>query len=106
MKRNEKLKLFSSYSHLDEGHIQAFTNHIAPLKNNGLIDHWYDRKIIAGQDFQDNIDNNLGNADIVCLFISASFLSSNACMKEKKNALVPYRFRTSIKNKFAPGIPL
>jgi SpoVK/Ycf46/Vps4 family AAA+-type ATPase len=87
MKQNEQLKLFISYSHVDEGDVKNFTNHIAPLKTNGVLDHWYDRKIIAGQDFQDNIDNNLGNADIVCLFISASFLSSNACMKEKKNAL-------------------
>lgn len=86
MKQNEKLKLFISYSHLDEG-IEEFIKHIAPLKNNGLIKDWYDRKIIAGQDVQDNIDNNLENADIVCLFISANFLSSNACMKEKKNAL-------------------
>lgn len=87
MKQNEKLKLFKSYSHLDEGHIKDFTNHIAPLKNNGFIEDWDDRKIIAGQDVQDNIDINLENADIVCLFISANFLSSNACMKERKNAL-------------------
>lgn len=87
MKQNEKLKLFISYSHLDEEDIKGFMKHIAPLKNNGLIEDWYDRKIIAGQDFQDNIDNNLGNADIVCLFISANFLSSPACMKEKRNAL-------------------
>ena len=87
MKQNVKLKLFISYSHLDEGHIENFTNHIAPLKNNGFIEHWYDRKIIVGQDFKDNIDNNLENADIVCLCISANFFSSNACMKERMNAL-------------------
>ncbi len=87
MERNEKLKLFISYSHLDEGHIKEFIKHIAPLKNNGLIEDWYDRKIIAGQDFQDTIDNNLEIADIICLFISANFLSSDACIKEKRNAL-------------------
>ncbi len=87
MKQNEKLKLFISYSHLDEEHIKEFIKHIAPLKSNGLIEDWYDRKIIAGQDFQDEIDNNFGNADIICLFISANFLSSKACVEEKKNAL-------------------
>ncbi len=87
MNQNKKLKLFIAYSHLDEEHINEFIKHISPLKNNGLIEGWYDRKIIAGQDFQDKIDNNLENADIVCLFISANFLSSNACKKEKKNAL-------------------
>lgn len=87
MTQNDKLKLFISYSHRDEGHIEEFTKHIAPLKNNDLIEDWYDRKILAGQDFQDNIDNNLENANIVCLFISSNFLSSNACIEERDNAL-------------------
>ena len=86
MRKKEKLKLFISYSHYDEKHITEFIRHIAPLKTNGLIDAWYDRKIIAGKDFQNTIDNNLESADIVCLFISANFLSSHPCMKEKKDA--------------------
>ena len=87
MPQNKKLKLFISYSHDDEKYIEDFISHIAPLKNNGLIEDWYDRKIIGGQDFQDKIDNNLESADIICLFISAHFLSSGACLKEKKDAM-------------------
>lgn len=87
MDNTEDLKLFISYSHTDEKEIVRFIKHIAPLKTNGLIENWYDRKIIPGQEFQDKIDNNLQDADIICLFISADFLSSNACMKEKENAL-------------------
>jgi hypothetical protein len=41
-------KLFISYSHLDEHFIDEFKKHIAPLKQNGLISEWCDRKIIAG----------------------------------------------------------
>lgn len=87
MNQNKQLKLSISYSHRDEEHINEFIKHIAPFKNNGLIEDWYDRKLIAGQEFQDNIDNNLENADVICLFISANFLSSNVCMKEKRNAV-------------------
>lgn len=83
----EKLKLFISYSHVDEKEIDDFIKHIALLKTNGLIEAWYDRKIIGGKDFQHEIDNKLEDADIICLFISANFLSSNACMEEKSNAL-------------------
>lgn len=82
------MKIFISYSHEDEKHIEDFIKHIAPLKTNGLIEEWYDRRIEAGKDFQNTIDNNLVNADIICLFVSASFLASNACMKEKKEALI------------------
>ncbi len=81
-----KLKLFISYSHLDENLIDEFRKHISPLRNNGDIDEWYDRKILAGEDFQDTIDNNLDSASIICLFISKNFISSGACMKEKKRA--------------------
>ncbi len=87
MMEKEKLKIFISYSHIDENDIKDFRKHIAPLKANGLIEDWYDRETIAGQDFQDKIDNNLDNADIICLFISANFLNSEACMKEKRRAI-------------------
>lgn len=86
MKEIIKLKIFISYSHNDEKDIDEFIKYIAPLKTKGLIEDWYDRKIIAGKEYQDKIDNNLADADIICLFISANFLSSKACMEEKKSA--------------------
>lgn len=86
-----QLKLFISYSHKDENHIKDFITHIKPLKDKSLIENWYDRKIEAGQNFQNTIDNNLSDADIICLFISADFLASNACMKEKNDALDLYK---------------
>lgn len=82
-----KLKLFISYCHSDEKDIIEFRKHIAPLKTNGLIEDWYDRKILSGTDYQKAIDNNLDDADIICLFISSNFLSSNACMVEKSKAM-------------------
>jgi len=91
MDQNKKLKIFISYSHKDNNsvnpYIDQFKTHIAPLKNNGLIEEWYDRIISSGDDFQSKIDNNLEDADIICLFISANFLDSKSCMGEKNKAL-------------------
>jgi len=81
------LKLFISYCHKDETLISNFVSHIKPLKDNGFIAEWYDRKIETGNEFQKDIDNNLEKADIICLMISHNFLSSTACMKEKDTAL-------------------
>lgn len=81
------LNLFISYSHKDEKLISKFINHIAPLKNSGVILEWYDRKIETGEQFQDDIDNKLDNAEIICLMISDSFLASKACLHEKDIAL-------------------
>jgi len=80
-------RLFISYSHKDESLVSKFLNHISPLKNNGIIEEWYDRKIMTGEKFQDDLDNNLENADIICLMISDNFLSSAACLDEKNVAL-------------------
>lgn len=91
MKQDKKLKFFISYSHednLDESPcIEEFKKHMAPLKDNDLIVEWYDRKILPGSDYQNEIDNNLQEADVIYLFISANFLSSDNCMKERKEAL-------------------
>jgi hypothetical protein len=91
MGKNDKLKLFISYSHQDNQeknpYIEQFKKHIVPLKDKGLIEDWCDREILPGKDYQKIIDNNLEDADIICLFISADFLSSNNCKKEKKKAL-------------------
>lgn len=91
MKQNKKLKLFISYSHQDNlaenQCIEQFKKHIAPLKNNGLIEEWYDREILPSEEFQKKIDYNLDDADIICLFVSADFLYSENCIGEKKKAL-------------------
>ncbi len=81
------LKLFISYCHKDETLVSKFINHITPLKNNGLIKEWIDRKIETGEEFQNDIDNNLETADIICLMISDNFLASKACISEKDTAL-------------------
>ena len=88
MSFEKNMNLFISYSHLDEEKIKEFIKHLAPLKSNGIIQEWYDRKIIAGHDFQNDISNNLENANIICLFISANFLNSHACMREKDQAVI------------------
>lgn len=80
-------KLFISYSHKDENLIEDFINHVAPLKNTGILSEWYDRKIETGEEFLNDIDNSLENADIICLMISSKFLASKACLSEKDIAL-------------------
>ena len=83
---NGNIKLFISYSHKDEDSIDVFKKHISPLKQKDLIEEWYDRKIKAGEEFNDKIENNLEDADIICLFISPNFISSQNCISEKDKA--------------------
>lgn len=82
------LKLFISYSHPDEHYVQDFLRHTIMLEELRLIqERWYDRKITAGDDFWDRIDEHLADRDIVCCFISSHYIGSKACRKELEKAL-------------------
>jgi len=90
MQSDKRLRLFISYSHQDNSgenrYIEQFKNHLAPLIGKGLVELWYDRKILPGEPLEEKIDMNLESADVICLMISSNFLSSEACMQEKKKA--------------------
>ena len=82
-----KLKIFISYSHLDEEFIKSFTKHLTVLKDKNLIEEWLDRKMFAGDELDKKIQDNLNNSDIVLWFISKNYLSSSACKKEKEESI-------------------
>lgn len=71
--------VFFSYSHKDESLRDQLETHLALLKNQGLIDAWYDRRIVAGSDVDDSIFEKLETADIILLLVSSDFLSSSYC---------------------------
>ncbi len=80
--------LFYSYSHKDEKFRDALATHLAPLKRQGVIQEWYDRKITAGEEWGNAIDEHLEAADIILLLVSPDFISSDYCWgKEMARAL-------------------
>lgn len=83
----KSVKVFISYSHNDSSHLENFLTHTKALELNGSAEFWYDGINTGGSDFQSSIDANLEAADIVCLFISANFIASTACIKEKRRAI-------------------
>ncbi|MCZ7564364.1 MAG: toll/interleukin-1 receptor domain-containing protein [Burkholderiales bacterium] len=72
-------KIFFSYSHDDEQYRDQLEKHLASLKHQGLIDSWHDRRILAGSEVDREIDEQLEQADVILLLISASFLGSTYC---------------------------
>ena len=71
--------VFFSYSHADEDLRNELEKNLAMLKREGVIQAWHDRKILAGDEFDSAIDNNLIAADVVLLLISPDFLASRYC---------------------------
>ncbi len=88
---NLPVKLFISYSHKDEKVKMRFDEALEVLKNLGKVDVWQDRLLLAGEEFEKSIFENIRKADIVCLLISPSFMASKYCFtKEMREALSKY----------------
>lgn len=75
----ESVRLFISYSHRDEDLRKQLDKHLAPLKGQKVIAAWHDRQIRAGDEWANQIDNNLNKADIILLLISPDFVASEYC---------------------------
>ena len=73
------IKIFYSYSHNDEGLRDELGKHLAPLRREGTIVDWHDRKIGAGKEWEGEIEEHLNTAHIVLLLVSSDFIASDYC---------------------------
>lgn len=81
-------KLFISYCHKDEEFRVSLAEHLAGLLRKQAITIWHDRKLTAGEDWRNKIDENLEAADLVIFLITPAFLASEYCNDvEVKRAL-------------------
>jgi internalin A len=76
---NEPIKVFLSYSHQDDGLRKELGKHLSGLERNNLIKLWHDRDIEAGLNWAQEIDQNLEQAAIILLLVSADFIASTYC---------------------------
>jgi hypothetical protein len=82
------VKLFLSYSHKDESFRSELETHLKMLQRDGLIDPWQDHKILPGDSWNTQIEDELNMAEIILLLVSADFIASDYCWeKEVETAL-------------------
>lgn len=77
--QEHSVSCFVSYSHKDEDFRIELGKHLRALERSGLVKLWYDRKIIAGSDWNDVINKKLTSSDIILVLISADFIDSEYC---------------------------
>ena len=82
------VKVFISYAHGDGALKDELLKHLSSLKRQGVISVWHDRQIPAGDDWSQNIDENLESAEVILLLVSSDFVASDYCYEiEMKRAL-------------------
>jgi len=82
------IEVLYSYSHKDEKLRNKLETQLSLLKQQGHVTNWHDRKIGAGKEWENEIDEHLNTADIILLLVSPDFIASNYCYsKETERAL-------------------
>jgi len=72
-----KVYIFTSYAHEDEALKNELDKYLKVLKRSGKIDTWNDRALIAGQEWNKTIMEELSKANIIILLISVDFNASD-----------------------------
>ncbi|MCJ1888254.1 toll/interleukin-1 receptor domain-containing protein [Pseudomonas sp. LA21] len=80
--------VFFSYCHADEALRDQLEKQLSMLKRQGVIETWHDRRIGAGQEIDEIIDERINSDEIILLLVSPDFLASDYCYNiEMKRAL-------------------
>ena len=91
------LKVFVSYSHKDERYRERLDISLAQLRRDNVISTWHDKKILPGEEWDREIDENLNSADLVLLLVSPDFLASDyAYSREMAQALERHKYGSVI----------
>jgi ABC-type branched-subunit amino acid transport system substrate-binding protein len=80
------IKVFISYAHEDQELHKKLRKHLSLLERSGQITIWQDQEILAGEDWENQIDLRLNEADLILLLVSASFIASNYCWNKEVQA--------------------
>ncbi|MBW4517458.1 MAG: tetratricopeptide repeat protein [Timaviella obliquedivisa GSE-PSE-MK23-08B] len=75
----QPIEVFFSYSREDKPLRDKLEVHLSGLKRQGVISSWHDREIVAGSEWEEEIDRHMRTADVILLLISPAFVASRYC---------------------------
>ncbi len=70
-------KVFLSYAAKDKEFLNYLLLHLAPIRRANYIDTWSDGEITTGSEWKDEMVEQLHQADIILLVVTANFLASD-----------------------------
>ncbi|MBI5819461.1 MAG: leucine-rich repeat domain-containing protein [Verrucomicrobia bacterium] len=68
----QRMRLFISYAHDNEKELLPLRQHLTHLSQQGYIQVWHDRDLVAGEKWEKGIMEALNRADIVLLFYTTA----------------------------------
>jgi len=89
--------VFISYSHKDEDWKNRLLTQLEVLQYEDIIDLWEDRRIDAGEDWYEEIQEGINKANVAILLISADFITSKFIRSEEVPKLIERREKEGIR---------
>lgn len=84
-------KVFISYSHKDEVFKDELVIMLTGLQRQNIIDTWQDRRIEAGENWFEAIQNAMQECEIAILLVSSDFIASRFIQEEELSKLFQRR---------------
>ena len=73
------IDIFISYAHKDRELREELAKHLSSLRQQSIINDWFDGDITGGAEWEKELLNHLKTAQIILLLVSVDFLASNFC---------------------------
>ena len=96
-KKKIPVKVFISYSHIDNGFKDELLNMLASLEKQKVIQVWQDRKIEGGDNWYKAIQSAMKTCKMAILLVSQSFLNSEFIQREEVPLLLKQRMRQGMR---------
>jgi TIR domain len=77
------IKVFIAYAYADKKLCLKLEEHLSSLKYSGEITTWRDQEMLAGANWEDQINIHLNEADMILLLVSANFIASKYCWNKE-----------------------
>lgn len=90
-------KIFISYSHKDETFKDEFITMFAGLQRQGLIDAWHDRRIAAGEEWLNAIQQAMEKCSLAVLLVSPDFIASSFIQEKELVQLFQRRIKEGLR---------
>ena len=75
------IRAFISYSHKDADLLKQLHAHLSTLQREKLLDAWTDREIHPGGVIEDQVDQQIEQAELYLLLVSSDFIQSKYCFE-------------------------
>lgn len=69
------INIFFSYASEDEALQQQLERHLSIFRHEEAVSMWHRRKVIAGENWEDKVNEGLSKADVILLLVSSDYVS-------------------------------